>query len=513
VTWSDLVLLKKHLFLVVAVAVVALMIVIGAVKLLLPASAGAGPGGGFAGGPGGAGGPPGAGGARRALAVTPAVVAIRSFTDTVEVVGAAKARQSITIAAPASQLVTRLNFESGQFVQRGQVLAELNAREQDAGILQARSQVSLAKSNWDRWQQLADRGLAPAATAEQMKAQYEQAVAMLEASQARAGDRVIRAPFSGVVGLTDAATGMLLNAGGALATLDDLSAIRVDFPVPERFISLLRQGLPITAVADAYPGTTFNGKVAQLDTRLDATTRAIMARAEFPNPGNRLRPGMMMRVQIEQASRQSPSVPESAIVFEGGDAYVLLIVPAPTGAAGQGAGQRPAGPGAGARPAGAAGQARPGGPATQRPGFIAQRRSVRTGVRADGFVEILAGLQPGDRVVADGTNRVRADDPIMMAGGQQGQGGRAPGRQGAGAAAPSSQAVPPTQGRAGGLNPAGGLRTPDATRDGAVTAAEWTGAGRREQAFSRTGSNGDGKITLQELQQMQRARAAVGAAG
>jgi len=410
-------LLKKHLFLVVAVLAIGLMLVLGAVKVLTGGRGGAaGPDGrgGFAGGPGG-GGPGGGGGGQRGVAVTPAVIGMRTFLDAVDVLGTAKAVQSITVTAPASQLVTRIAFESGQFVRKGQVLAELNAAEQDAVLIQNRSQVALAKSNWDRWQGLADRGIAPAATAEQMKAQYDQAVATLQASQARAGDRVIRAPFAGMVGLSDAAPGMLLNAGGAIATLDDLSVIRVDFPVPERFVSLLADGLAIKATADAYPGITFAGRVARIDSRLDPTTRSIVARAEFPNPGAKLRPGMLLRVSIDQASRFSAAAPEAAVVFEGGDAYVLVISPAPpgpNGQAGQGAQGRD-------RPQGGqgAGPGAPGGQAAQRPAgprLIAVRRSVQTGVRSEGWVEILAGLKPGERVVADGTNRVRPNDPISV---------------------------------------------------------------------------------------------------
>lgn len=514
--------LKKHLFLVVAVTAIGLMLVFGAVKVLTGGRSAGGPGGpgGFAGGPGGM------RGAARGIAITPATIGVRGFADRVEVLGAAKAVQSITVTAPASQLVTRIAFQSGQFVRKGQVLAELNAAEQDAVIIQNRSQVALAKSNWDRWQGLADRGLAPAATAEQYKAQYEQALATLQASQARAGDRVIRAPFSGMVGLSDAAPGMLLNAGGAIATLDDLSTIRVDFPVPERFISLLHDGLPIKATADAYPGEVFQGKVARIDSRLDPTTRAITARAEFPNPGARLRPGMLMRVSIDQASRQNPAAPESGVVFEGGDAYVLVLTPAPAQAGGQrGPGAPEAGPG-GPRQGG--GQAGPG--AGQRgaggPRLIAVRRNIQTGVRADGWVEVLSGLKPGDRIVADGTNRVRPNDPVTIAGagaGRQGQGqDRDQGQGAAGAArvpasAPAAGPVPTkaalAQGPAvggpggGGMDPQAMFRNADANRDGAISMAEWTGAGRPEMAFPRIDSDGDGRITPQELLARRRANA------
>jgi len=329
---------------------------------------------------------------------------MHTFTDRIEVLGAAKAQQSITLTAPATQLITRLRFQSGDYVRQGQVLAELNALETDAAIVQAESQVKLAKSNWDRWQKLADQGIAPAATAEQFEAQWEQAAAMLEASRARAGDRTIRAPFSGVIGLNDAATGMLANPAAGIATLDDISVIRVDFPVAERFVSILRQGLPLSATADAYPATEFRGRVATIDTRLDPATRSIMARAEFPNPDGRLKPGMLMRIVIDQAVRQNPAAPEAAMIFEAGESFVYKVEPAPA----QGAG----GPGQGG-------------------GMIAVRHRVGAGLRQDGMVEITQGLRLGDRIVADGTNRIRPNDPIRVAG--------------ATAAAPAGRAAGPPQ--------------------------------------------------------------------
>lgn len=385
------------------------MIAVGGLKLVLDGANAAGEGN-AAGGPGAA-----AGAAGRGQQVTVAVVGMHTFTDRIEVLGAAKARQSITLTAPASQLITRLRFESGDYVRQGQVLAELNAREQDAAIVQAQSQVTLAKSNWDRWQQLADRGIAPAATAEQMKALWEQAVASLDANRARAGDRTIRAPFSGVVGLTDAAQGMLVNPGSAIATLDDVSVIRVDFPVPEASVSVLRQGLPITATAAAYPNMAFRGQVAKIDTRLDPATRSVTARAEFPNPDGRLKPGMLLHVVIDRAVRPNPAAPEAALIFESGESYVYKVEPAP-----QGAGQAQAGARSGPPPAGARGPAAaPGG---QGPHLIAVRHAVQTGLRQDGLVEITSGLKPGERIVADGTNRVRPNDPIRIAGGGAGPG-------------------------------------------------------------------------------------------
>ncbi len=359
---------RKHFFLVIALVVIGVMVVAGGARLL---TANKPPQGGGGGG--------GAGRAGQPVAVVPATIGVSPFTNDIEVLGAAKARQSVILTAAATQLVTKINFQSGQSVRQGQVLAELNAREQDANIIQAKAALDFAEKTRDRWQALADRGVAPKATAEQFQSAYEQAKANLAANQARAGDRTIRAPFSGVVGLTDAAPGMLINPGATIATLDDVSVIRVDFPVAERFLGVLKEGLPITAHTDAYPDRVFTGRVAKLDTRLDPSSRSLIARAEFANPDGRMRPGMLMHVSIKQDQRTALSAPESAVAFEGQAAYVLALEPGPKG-------------------------------------LIAKRRDVKIGVRQNAFVEILSGLNIGDRVMAEGLNRVQSGATVVIAG-------------------------------------------------------------------------------------------------
>lgn len=347
------------------------MVVLGALRLMIPA------GGAPVAGPGASAGGKAAG---RPTAVTLTPVVVRPFSDRIDVLGVAKGRQSVTLTADTTELVTRILFHSGQAVRQGQVLAELNAREQTADIGQYQAALALAEQNLQRYQTLADKGIAAKATVDQYRATRDQARATLEAARARAANRVIRAPFSGVIGLTDAAPGMLLNPGGSIATLDDISVIRVDFPVPERYLSVLREGLAISATADAYPNQAFRGFIAKLDTRVDPNTRAITARAEFPNGDRRLKPGMLLHVGIDQGLRQNPSAPESAVVFEGDKAFVFVATPDP------------------------------------KKGQIAVRRPVSLGVKREGVVEVTGGLQPGETVIADGLNRVRPNEAIVAAG-------------------------------------------------------------------------------------------------
>jgi membrane fusion protein (multidrug efflux system) len=359
-------LIRRHFFLAAAGAFLVLMLLLGGIKLLAGEKE---PG---QGGPGG-------GGGGRPPAVTAVAAAQRPFTDRVEVLGVAKGRQSVTITSDAAELVTAVRFRDGQAVSKGQTLVELKAGEQAAGVAEARAKVVQAQQDYSRWNTLAQKGFASKASLDQYRAALDTARASLNAAEARQGDRVIRAPFSGVVGLSDVAPGALIAPGSPIVSLDDLSVIRVDFDVPDRYLSMLRPGAPISARLDAFPDVVLNGRIAELDTRVNTNTRAIRARAEFANAGRLIRPGMMVRVSLEHGARVGVAVPESAVQYEGDQAFVFAITPGPKG-------------------------------------MSAKKRPVVTGMNDAGFVEIRSGLRVGERVVADGLNRVQDGRPVSIAG-------------------------------------------------------------------------------------------------
>lgn len=373
------------------------MVVVGAAKILGGKPAAAGPGGpaqAGAGGPGGrgsggSGAMGGRGGGPTQVAIT--AVAPRTFVDTLDVLGVAKGKQSVTLTAAATQLVDKVRFTPGQMVRQGQVLVELKATEQDAGLAQAQARALQAQRAYERWKVLSDKGFASKAALDQYEAAWLSAKADVAAAQARQGDRVIRAPFSGVVGLSDIAPGALINPGAPIVTLDSVDTIRVDFQIPDRMLAAVREGQPITAKVDAYPGEKIAGRIAKLDTRIDERTRALTARAEFPNPDRRIKPGMMMRVAIAQGQRQALAAPETALSVQGDNAFVYAV-----------------------------------GKKGER--MVAEQRPVLTGVRQDGFVEIKDGVEAGEKLVADGLNKVQPGAPIRPAGGRPGAkpGGKPP---------------------------------------------------------------------------------------
>ena len=304
----------------------------------------------------------------------------RPFTDRVEVLGVAKGQQSVTLTSNQAEMVTGVHFKPGQKVTKGQVLLDLKADEEDAQIMQAQATVNQAKAG----RAIAGRpwpiaGVAPRASAEQYTAAYGRPLRPTSsAAQARRSDRVIRAPFAGTVGLSDIAPGALISPGTAIATLDDTSVIHVDFDVPDRFLPIIREGMPIQARPDAYPDLIQGGVIARIDTRIDERTRAVKARAEFKNGDGKLKPGMLMRVGIERGNRMSLSVPESAIQFSADNSFVYVVNPsaAQPGQGGQGQGGQAPGQGGqrqGGQPQGQPAAAAPSAPGAQRgPGQLAQ---------------------------------------------------------------------------------------------------------------------------------------------
>jgi len=360
-------LFRRHFFLIAAVAALVLMVVAGGMRLAaMGASHKAGPGGGKAAG-------------ARAIEVSQTTAEIRPFTDRIDVLGVAKGRQSVTITSNTTELITGVHFTDGQRVRAGQVLVDLKAQEQTADIAQFQAALGLAQSNYARWKTLYDKGIASPAALDQYRAQLAQAKANLAAAQSRKGDRTIRAPFAGVVGLSDIAPGALINPGTAIVSLDDLGVIRVDFQVPDRYLATLHEGVPITARSEALPNAVFTGKVAKIDTRVDERTRAVKARAEFPNPNGEIKPGMLMHVTVDQGHRQSVAVPEAAIQYDADQASVFLI-------------------------------SRQGGKA------IAEQKQVVAGANEGGFIEIRDGLPAGAAIVADGVNRVKNKQAVKVTG-------------------------------------------------------------------------------------------------
>ena len=327
----------------------------------------------------------------RATPVAVHTVGVTAFSDIVEALGTARANESVTITAKVSDVIARLEFDSGDQVEAGQILVELADAEEAAGLSEARATLRETARDVERIRDLTTRGVAPRSRLDEAVASNERALARVTAIEARVADRIIRAPFSGVVGLRNVSVGELVRPGDVIAQLDDASVIKLDFTVPERFLAVIEPGLPISAISAAFPGVVFEGAVDQVDTRIDPATRAVTVRAIIDNADSRLRPGMLMTVEMRRAERDQTAVPGSAIVRFQDDTFVFIVEQRERGA-------------------------------------HAVRRDVQLGQRKNGVVEVVSGVEPGELVGAEGGHRVRDGGALQGPEGvQSGRGGPASG--------------------------------------------------------------------------------------
>lgn len=299
--------------------------------------------------------------------VTAQVVESTAWSDTLQALGTAKARESVTITAKVSEIIERVHFESGQQVAAGTPLVTLRGLAQQAALTQAQATFAEADQLYKRQRELAQQRLVASSTLDTQKAIRDSAEARVAEMQSEIGDRSVRAPFAGVLGIRQVSPGSLVTPTTAIATLDDIERMHVDFQVPEAELSSLANGNKVEATSVAWPGRTFEGEVSTIDARVDPATRAVTVRADFANGDHALRPGMLLDVRIYRPERQALVVPEIAVVQVGRDSYVYRL----------------------------------------KADSTVERADVVTGARRSGVVELKQGITAGERIIVDGTGKLR----------------------------------------------------------------------------------------------------------
>lgn len=318
--------------------------------------------------------------------VTATDVGLSDWNDTLQALGTAKARESVTVTAKVSELIEQVHFESGQLVAKGQPLVTLRGDAQQAALAQARATFAEADQLYRRQAELAAQQLVARSTLDSQKAIRDAAEARVRQAQSDIGDRHVRAPFAGVMGIRQVSPGALVSPTTVIATLDDISRVHVDFQVPEADLASIRPGDRVAGSNVAYPGREFEGLVSTIDARVDPASRAVTVRADFPNPDRALRPGMLVDVRIYRPQRQAMVIPEIAVTQVGRDSFVWRL------------------------------------DADNK----VEQLTVRTGARRAGVVEIVEGLKVGDRIIVDGTGKVRPGQTVAPQPAQPMPAGNAP---------------------------------------------------------------------------------------
>jgi membrane fusion protein (multidrug efflux system) len=329
-----------------------------------------------AGSGGGAAAPAGAAsGPARAPSVEVARVEEARLADEAQAVGSLRSRQSVMLRPEASGRVTRLNFRDGERVRRGQLLVQLDDQLPMAQVQQAQAELSIARANHKRNQELVGQGFISQRSVDESSANLQVADAKLALAQAQAARLKIVAPFDGITGIRSINVGDYLKDGADIVNLEDLEAIFVDFRLPERFQTKIQRGQQAVVETDALPGRRFGALVLAIDPLVDANGRSVGIRGCIDNRQLQLRPGMFARVTTVFGERPNARVvPEEAIVPQGGRQFVIRLSDGPD-------------------------------PETK----LAQRVEVKVGMRSPGRVEITDGLQRGDLIVTAGQQRIQRD--------------------------------------------------------------------------------------------------------
>ena len=312
-------------------------------------------------------------------AATPVFVTqVQSVTigDRIEALGTLRANESVELTAAVTETVTALHFDDGDRVESGQVLVEMTSAEEHAQLEEAKATVAEARRQYERIKSLREKQTAAESLLDQRKREWETGRARLAAIESRLADRLVRAPFSGVIGLRNVSIGALVAPGDLIATLDDDSVMKLDFSIPAIYLGVLVPELPVAATTRAWEGRRFEGNVKSIDSRVDPVTRTVIVRALLPNPDHALRPGMLLQVELLNRQRTAIVIPEECLVPQGDRQFVFVV--------------------------------------DQSADNTVERREVRIGTRRPGEVEIVDGLAVGELVITDGTLKVRAGSKVSI---------------------------------------------------------------------------------------------------
>jgi membrane fusion protein, multidrug efflux system len=318
----------------------------------------------------GAGGGPGGRGPGGPVGVEVGRAETMALSDDAVAVGTLRANESVIVKPEIAGRISKIGFVDGGRVAKGTLLIQIDNLVASAEVEQAKAELALAQSNFQRTSDLAAKNFVSDRAKDEAGSSVKVLDAKLKVAQAKLLKNDIRAPFNGVLGLRNVSVGDFVKDGAELVTLEDVSSMKVDLRLPERYISQLQAGQTVNLSVDALPGKSFKATVLALDAQVDANGRALLVRGKLPNQEGVLRTGMFAKAKIVLKEKpQATVVPEEAITPFAGKTFVFKVD---------------------------AGKA--------------TRIEVQTGIRKDGKVEV-AGLTPGDQVVTAGQQKLRGESP------------------------------------------------------------------------------------------------------
>jgi len=298
-------------------------------------------------------------------------------------VGGLAAVHQVDVSADVNGRVTEIKFEPGSHVEAGTPLVQMFDAPEQGDLANYKAQSTVAQLSLDRAKQLASRQFGPQATVDTAQAAYDQALAGIAKTEALISQKLVRAPFSGDLGVRKVEVGQYLTAGTAIVSLTDLSELWANFTVTEKDSGNLKVGQPVRLKVDAYPGRTFDAKITTIEPQISTDTRNIRVQATISNPEKILKPGMFVTTTVVLPDKPAVvTVPETAVDYTlyGDSVFVITEKKEADG----------------------------------KTSLSAVRTFVQTGSRVEGRVEIVKGVKPGDKVVAVGQLKLQSGAAVSI---------------------------------------------------------------------------------------------------
>ncbi|HKW03047.1 MAG TPA: efflux RND transporter periplasmic adaptor subunit [Vicinamibacterales bacterium] len=316
-------------------------------------------------------------------AVTTVVAKEDRWPSTLSAVGSAAAVQGVTVSADLPGTVDRVAFDSGRAVQSGEVLVELDTRQERAQLAAAEADRDLAKVNFDRMEGLLNESVIS-------KAEYDKAASERKQTEAKVGEieamiarKTIKAPFTGILGIRQVNRGQYLKAGDPIVELQALNPIYVNFDVPQQDAERVRVGRAVQVTAKDMGTISFNGQVTALNSVVDQATRNVKIQATLANPEGKLRPGMFVDVEVTTGAVQSViALPASAISYApfGDSVFIITDMKTPDGKAYKGV----------------------------------RQQFVKVGPTRGDQVAVLSGVKPNDEIATSGLFKLRTGVAVLV---------------------------------------------------------------------------------------------------
>jgi membrane fusion protein (multidrug efflux system) len=292
--------------------------------------------------------------------------------------------QGATISAEMPGTVAEVLFQSGTPVKRGDMLLKLDASAEEAQLRSAQADFELAKNEFERARDLANRRVISKSELDAASSRFAQAQAAVQNNESAIAKKQIRAPFDGMAGIREVNVGQTVPVGQRLVTLQSLDPVYVDFALPQQDLAAVRQGLQVTVQTDAVPNEQFTGELTAVNSAIDSATRSIPLQATLPNPKQLLRAGMFTRVQVVLPETKTVlRVPITAVKYApyGNSVYVIENQKDEK---------------------------------TGKEQLMLNEKFIRTGEARGDFVAVTAGLEANQQVVSTGVFKLRNKAPVVI---------------------------------------------------------------------------------------------------